>query len=152
MLKFGLMNLTDVKVLARPYQSESLQEIFKFVCPNKRLAVAAVILGVSVLDILIAAGFEKRNAWHYMYERKLPGLNSEIMRRIAEVLDVPIFCLWDNEAIEKPMSVIQTKTRVLNVADSRKKTKRAKYDEQGNSNNPKLNGHSLPDGLTRIRG
>jgi hypothetical protein len=126
MLKIGPMNLTDVKVLAFPYQSESLREIFKLVSPNKRLAVAAVILGVSVIDILIAAGFEKRNAWHYIYERRLPGLNSEIMSRIAQVLDVPIFCLWDDEAIENPMSVIQTKTRVLNVANSRKKTKRAK--------------------------
>ena len=142
------MKLEPLRVLSNPTQAKDLEEIFKRVRPEKRLAVAAVILGVSVLNILEAAGFERRNAWHYIYERTLPGLNSEIMVRIAKVLGVPIFSLFDDEVMENPMKVIQTKTRVLNVADSRKKTKRAKHEEAASNGT----GHHFADGSINIRG
>lgn len=105
-----------MRVLTNFYQAENLTKIFAECRPEKRLAVAAVILDISVADILTATGMTPRVAAYHMAResnrRSTPYLRSDVMRDIARVLGVPLTALWDDEALDNPMGVLQTTVRV----------------------------------------
>jgi hypothetical protein len=106
-----------MRVLANPIQSSNLEEIFKHCRPEKRLAIAAVILDVSVSEILVASGMSERVAAYHMTQgetgRSNRYLRSDVMRDVARVLGVPLQVLWDDEALDNPMMVLRSRTRVF---------------------------------------
>jgi hypothetical protein len=103
-------NDLSVTVLANPVQAETLVWMLRATPPSRRLAVAAAYLGLYAADIFKAAGMNDGDRAYYAHGRRRGGrldLPSMVMVRLARVLAVPFDVLWDDEALEAPMLVLQ---------------------------------------------
>jgi hypothetical protein len=103
-------NDLSVTVLANPVQAETLAWMFHVTPPSRRLSVAAAFLGVYSAEIFRAAGMTDADRTYYAHGRRRGGrldLPSMVMLRLSRVLGVPFGVLWDDEALEAPILVLQ---------------------------------------------
>jgi hypothetical protein len=93
-------------VLANPTQASALSTILSLTPPRRRVIVAAAFLGVSVWDILRAAGMGRSTSYGYTgpNRKHLPG---QFMVQLPQVLGVSFAAIWDEEAMDWPSLVIQ---------------------------------------------
>jgi hypothetical protein len=104
-------NDLSVTVLVNPVQADTLIWMMRVTPPYRRLAVSAAYLGVYVNEIFKAAGMNEADRQYYVHGRRRGGrtdLPSMLMLRLSRVLAVPFEVLWDDEALEAPMRVLQT--------------------------------------------
>jgi hypothetical protein len=101
-----------VNPIVSKMQAEIFAEIFPLVHPSRRIAIAAVVLGMSTTDILKAAGLQPRNIQYYATERNTKSLNSSVMLALSRVLGVEFSVLWDEDTLADPSVVIRSPIRV----------------------------------------
>ena len=89
--------------IANPTLAKLLEETLPQVLPERRLKVAAEILGCKIFDILQAAGVPKYKAYKSMGSEA--NVNQHIVP-LAKVLGMSVEALWDDQALENPKSVI----------------------------------------------
>lgn len=102
----------EVKPIVSKTQAEIFVKVFPHVHPSRRIAIAAVVLGMSTTDLLKAAGLQQRNIQYYTTERNTKSLNSSVMLALSRVLGVEFGVLWDEDTLADPSVVIRSPIRV----------------------------------------
>lgn len=104
----------SVQIIANPIEAELLKQTLPQVLPERRLRVAAEILGCHLEIIFKAAEIPSYKAARS--RAKSINLTPHIVP-LAKALGVPIEALWDEQALEDPRKVICCRI----VANERKK-------------------------------
>lgn len=102
--------------LANPLQIEALAVMFALTPPTRRIAVAAAYLGMTPTAVFDYAGITWRDC-HNFRRRQRGDVPSHLLVRLARVLGVPFWSLWDDEALDIPSAVLGWK--VKDVPDMR---------------------------------
>lgn len=100
--------------LANPVQASALAEIMALTPLAQRLPVAAAYLETTSAELCRLAGVTYRHRHYYSGNEIARGGKSVgahlpflIMRDLADIIGVPFHVLWDDEAREDPLRVVQ---------------------------------------------